>query len=104
MEHAWRDRLVSALRRMTAWHAAVRAYEDLRGITRHRELEEELAEAHELIAELRLRLADATRPPTQFARMRQREAAVGRFARLRLADPRSRRSSSTPDRVRDLTW
>ena len=61
--------------------AVVRVYEDVRGITRHRELEEELAEAHELIAELRLRLAEATRPPTQFARMRQRDAAVGRFAR-----------------------
>ena len=37
---------------------------------------------------LRERLAEATRPPAQFARMRLRESAVYRFARLRRAVPR----------------
>lgn len=83
--------------------AVVRAVDDLRGITRIRELEQELGDAHELIGELRIRLAEAVRPPTQFARMRQREAAAGRFARLRLAAPRRARHVASTEGVRDLS-
>lgn len=83
--------------------AVVGAIEGFRGVTRIRELEQELGDAHELIGELRIRLAEATRPPAQFARMRQREAAVGRFARLRLAAPRRARQANGTERVRDLS-
>ena len=69
-------------------------------VARQRELEAELEDANAEIASLRARLADATRPPTQFARMRIRQVAVDRFARLRLAAPRRTRSAE-PDRVRD---
>jgi hypothetical protein len=56
-------------------------------VARQRELEERLDDAYVEIATLRARLADATRTPAQFARMRMREGAVDRFARLRLAAP-----------------
>jgi hypothetical protein len=69
-------------------------------VARQRELEEELGEAHTEIAALRLRLNDATRPPTQFARMRMRQVAVDRFVRLRLATPRRSRIVES-DRIRD---
>ena len=69
---------------------------------RQRALEARLNEAHVEIASLRARLADATRPPAQFARMRMRAVAVDRFARLRLAAPRRTRTAD-PDRVRDRT-
>lgn len=65
-------------------------------IARYRQsLESELVDAHATIRALRRRLDDATRPPTQFARMRLRRVAVDRFARLRLAvPPRSARPES----------
>ena len=69
-------------------------------VARERELEAQLDEAQAEINRLRARLADATRPPTQFARMRIRQVAVQRFARLRLAAPRRTRSVDI-DRVRD---
>ncbi len=69
-------------------------------VARERELEARLDDAHAEINGLRARLADATRPPTQFARMRIRQVAVHRFARLRLAAPRRTRSVDL-DRVRD---
>ena len=68
-----------------------------------RALEERLRAAHAEMGNLRLRLADATRPPTQFARLRLREGAVHRFARLRRAVPRRTRPPSTVERVRELT-
>ena len=58
-----------------------------------RRLMAQLEAAHSETQSLRHRLADATRPPTQFARMRLREDAVVRFARLRRAVPRRRRGS-----------
>ena len=67
-------------------------------VARLRELEERLDQAHTEIASLRARLTDATRPSTQFARMRMREVAVDRFVRLRLAAPRRSRFA---DRQRD---
>ena len=67
---------------------------------RQRALEARLDEANVEIASLRARLADATRPPAQFARMRMRAVAVDRFARLRLAAPRRTRTAD-PDRIRD---
>lgn len=57
----------------------------LRGAARQRALESDLTVARTEIDRLRARLTEATRPPTQFARMRVREAAVDRLARLRLA-------------------
>ncbi len=56
-------------------------------IAREHELNLRLQDARHEIAALRARLADATRPPTQFARRQMRTAAVDRFARLRLAVP-----------------
>lgn len=53
-----------------------------------RALEIRLAVARAEADELRRRLADETRPPTQFARMHLRGVALERFARLRLAMPR----------------
>ena len=58
-----------------------------------RQLEWRLWEAYAEQERLRHRLAEATRPPMQFARMRLREDAVVRFARLRRAVPRRRRAS-----------
>ena len=59
--------------------------EEITGRARRRRLEDELVRADAEIARLRTLLADATRPPTQFARMRQREVAMRRLGRLRLA-------------------
>lgn len=69
-------------------------------VAHQRALETQLDDARAEIASLRTRLADATRPPTQFARMRIREVAVNRFARLRLAAPRRARIGDT-EKVRD---
>ena len=55
---------------------------------RRQHLEDRLAAAHIEIVSLRDRLAEETRPPTQFARMHLRDVALERFARLRLAVPR----------------
>lgn len=71
-------------------------------IARQRELESRLDSARAEITALRARLTDATRPPTQFARMHMRRVAVGRFARLSLATPRRSRFVAI-DRVRDTT-
>jgi len=71
-------------------------------IARQRELESRLDAARAEIATLRARLTDATRPPTQFARMHMRGIAVDRFLRLRLAEPRRTRLIAA-DRVRDST-
>jgi hypothetical protein len=67
-----------------------------------RTLESQLAEARSEIDALHDRLTEATRPPTQFARMHLRDVALERFARLRLAVPRR---SDAPDALRtiDLT-
>ena len=66
-------------------------------LARHRrELEARLGRAHAEMNLLRERLDEATRPPTQFARMRLRERAVNRFGRLRRAVPRR-------SRVRDVS-
>ena len=69
-------------------------------IARQRELESRLDAARAEIATLRARLTDATQPPTQFARMHMRGAAVDRFVRLRLAAPRRTRLIPA-DRLRD---
>ena len=68
-----------------------------------RNLEERLHSARAEVKALRLTLADATRPPTQFARMRLRESAMYRFGRLRRADPRRRRMPDPTETVRDLS-
>jgi hypothetical protein len=63
-------------------------------LARHRrQLENRLGEARAEVEVLRHRLAEATRPPAQFARMRLREEAIFRFARLRRAVPRRGRGS-----------
>ena len=68
-----------------------------------REVEARLEQAHAEMDALRERLDEATRPPAQFARMRLRESAVYRFARLRRAAPRrSRRVDVTEAATRDL--
>ena len=67
------------LRALTGW------FEEVTGKARRRRLEEELIRADDEIFRLRRLLADATRPPTQFARMRQREVAIRRLTRLRFA-------------------
>ena len=67
------------LRALTGWIGEVT------GKARRRRLEEELIRADDEIARLRRLLADATRPPTQFARMREREVAMRRLTRLRIA-------------------
>jgi Tfp pilus assembly protein PilO len=69
----------------------------------HREMEERLDTARSEMDALRHRLAEATRPPTQFARTHLRESAVYRFARLRRAVPRRTRAPSVIERVRDLS-
>ena len=86
------DRFLADVRRVTGWDALVAWIDGVRGITQQRELERQLRAAHREIARLQARLADATRPPTQFARMRARQVAVERLARLRLA--RGRASSA----------
>jgi hypothetical protein len=67
-------------------------------VARQHELEAQLDDARAQIASLRADLRDATRPPAQFARMRMRQVAVHRFAKLRLAAPRRTRTSD-PDRA-----
>ena len=58
-------------------------------LARHRRaMEERLERAETEMDALRMRLDEITRPPAQFARMRMRESAVYRFARLRRAVPR----------------
>ena len=67
-----------------------------------RDVEARLDHAHSEIDALRERLADATRPPTLFARTRMRESAVVRFARLRRAAPRRPRVADAPEATRDI--
>ena len=62
-----------------------RWFEEVTGKARRRRLQEELIRADAEIARLRALLADATRPPTQFARMHEREVAIRRLTRLRVA-------------------
>jgi arginine deiminase len=69
----------------------------------HHEMEERLDKAQSEMDALRHRLAEATRPPTQFARTHLRESAVYRFARLRRAVPRRTRAPGVIERVRDLS-
>jgi hypothetical protein len=72
-------------------------------LARHRrDVEARLDEAHAEMAALRARLAEATRPPAQFARMHLRETAFYRFARLRRAVPRRPRVVDLSERQRDL--
>lgn len=73
-------------------------------LARHRrELEARLGQAHAEMDTLRERLDEATRPPTQFARMRLRERAVNRFGRLRRAVPRRSRIRDASESLRDLS-
>lgn len=73
-------------------------------LARHRrELESRLSRAHAEMDLLHRQLADATRPPTQFARMRLRERAVSRFGRLGRAVPRRSRTPASTERARDFT-
>lgn len=73
-------------------------------LARHRrDLEARLRQAHAEVEFLRNRLDDATRPPTQFARMRLRERAVNRFGRLRRAVPRRSRVRDATVSVGDLS-
>ena len=67
------------LQRFIAW------LDEVTGRARRRRLEEELARTDAEIVRLRQLLAEATRPPTQFARMREREVALRRLTRLRIA-------------------
>ena len=71
-------------------------------LARHRrEVEARLDRAYAEMHALRQRLAEATRPPTQFARMRVRESAVYRFSRLRRAVPRRSHLRSMSESLRD---
>lgn len=73
-------------------------------LAQHRHaLDDQLADAYAQADTLRHRLADATRPPTQFARMRVRDGAVYRFSRLRRAVPRRARQSVAVEAVREPT-
>jgi hypothetical protein len=60
-------------------------FDEVSGRARRRRLEDELVRADAEISRLRALLADATRPPTQYARMREREVALRRLTRLRIA-------------------
>lgn len=72
-------------------------------LARHRrEVEARLERAHAEMDALRERLAEATRPPAQFAQMRLRDSAVHRFARLRRAVPRRSRLADVTEAARDL--
>ena len=72
-------------------------------LARHRrEVEARLERANTEVDALRERLAEATRPPAQFARMRLRETAVYRFARLRRAVPRTSRLPAMSERAHEL--
>ena len=66
-----------------------------------RDVEARLDQAYAEMDTLRARLAEATRPPAQFARMRLRESAVDRFARLRRAVPRRTRVPQLSESRRD---
>ncbi len=66
-------------------HRLIDWFDEVTGRARRRRLEEELVRADAEISRLRRMLADATRPPTQFARMREREVAIRRLTRLRIA-------------------
>jgi hypothetical protein len=71
-------------------------------LARHRrEVEARLERAHAEMDALRVHLAEATRPPAQFARMRLRESAEYRFARLRRAVPRHARMPQLSEIGRD---
>ena len=71
-------------------------------LARHRrELEDRLSRANAEMDALHRRLAEVTRPPMQFARMRLRERAIDRFGRLRRAVPRRGRSPMVTESVRD---
>ena len=71
-------------------------------LARHRrEMEARLQRAHAERDALRERLAEATRPPAQFARMRLSEDAVYRFARLRRAVPRRSRQQAVSEAGRN---
>jgi len=71
-------------------------------LARHRrEVEARLDQAYAEMDALRERLAEATRPPAQFARMRLRESAVDRFSRLRRAVPRRTRAQQLTEARRD---
>jgi hypothetical protein len=73
-------------------------------LARHRrELESRLSRARAEMDLLHRQLADATRPPVQFARMRLRERAVSRFGRLGRAVPRRSRTPASTEGVRDFT-
>jgi hypothetical protein len=67
------------------WHRFVSWLDEATGRARRRRLEEELARADAEIWRLRQLLAEATRPPMQFARVREREVALRRLTRLRIA-------------------
>lgn len=66
-----------------------------------REAEARLERALAEMDELRERLAEVTRPPAQFARMRLRESAEYRFARLSRAVPRRARLPQLSEIGRD---
>ena len=73
-------------------HGLLSWLDEATGRARVRRLQEELGRADAEIGRLRQLLAEATRPPTQFARMRQREVALRRLTRLHIArDGRSGR-------------
>ena len=67
------------------WQRWVAWLDEVTGRARRRRLEEELVRTDAEIRRLRQLLAEATRPPTQFARMREREVALRRLTRLRIA-------------------
>ena len=72
-------------------------------LARHRrELDARLFRAQREVETLRLHLAEATRPPMQFARMRMRERALYRFGRLRRAVPRRTKRSELTESMGDL--
>ena len=79
------------MRRFIGW------LEEVTGKARRRRLEAELHRADDEIARLRALLADATRTPTQYARLREREAAIRRLERLRVA--RVGRAGSTSEEL-----
>jgi hypothetical protein len=77
--------VTARLRDMALLRGLVDSIDELTGRARRRRLEEELVRADAEIWRLRQLLAEATRPPTQFARMREREVALRRLTRLRVA-------------------
>jgi hypothetical protein len=67
------------------WHGLMNWFDEVTGRARRRRLEEELTRADAEIWRLRQLLAEATRSPMEFARMREREVALRRLTRLRIA-------------------